>query len=60
MGITAQLLVVNVPSGRVHIDFARDCAQAQISVGRAAAYVCRDFTCHAPVTDRAGLEKELA
>jgi len=28
--------------------------------GQAAAYVCRDFTCHAPVTDRAALEKELA
>ena len=28
--------------------------------GQAAAYVCRDFTCHAPVTDRASLEKELA
>jgi len=28
--------------------------------GRTAAYVCRDFTCHAPVTDRAALEKELA
>ena len=28
--------------------------------GKAAAYVCRDFTCHAPVTDLAALEKELA
>ena len=28
--------------------------------GQAAAYVCRDFTCRAPVTDRAALEKELA
>jgi uncharacterized protein len=28
--------------------------------GKAAAYVCRDFTCRAPVTDRAALEKELA
>ncbi|HUK37357.1 MAG TPA: thioredoxin domain-containing protein [Vicinamibacterales bacterium] len=28
--------------------------------GRAAAYVCRDFTCQAPVTDRAALERELA
>ena len=28
--------------------------------GQAAAYVCRDFTCHAPVTDRVALEKELA
>ena len=28
--------------------------------GRPAAYVCRDFTCHAPVTDRAALEAELA
>jgi len=28
--------------------------------GQAAAYVCRDFTCHAPVTDAAALEKELA
>jgi len=28
--------------------------------GRAAAYVCRDFTCHAPVTDRPALEEELA
>ena len=28
--------------------------------GEAAAYVCRDFTCHAPVTDRAALAKELA
>jgi uncharacterized protein YyaL (SSP411 family) len=28
--------------------------------GRPAAYVCRDFTCHAPVTDRASLEKELS
>jgi hypothetical protein len=27
--------------------------------GRPAAYVCRDFTCQAPVTDRAALEKEL-
>jgi hypothetical protein len=27
--------------------------------GKAAAYVCRDFTCQAPVTDRAALEKEL-
>ena len=28
--------------------------------GGAAAFVCRDFTCHAPVTDRAALERELA
>jgi len=28
--------------------------------GRAAAYVCRDFTCHAPVTDAAALDRELA
>ena len=28
--------------------------------GRAAAYVCRDFTCHAPVTDVAALDRELA
>jgi hypothetical protein len=28
--------------------------------GRPAAYVCRDFTCHSPVTDRAALEAELA
>jgi len=28
--------------------------------GHAAAYVCRDFTCQAPVTDRAALERELA
>jgi hypothetical protein len=28
--------------------------------GRPAAYVCRNFTCHAPVTDRAALEAELA
>ena len=28
--------------------------------GRPAAYVCRDFTCQAPVTDRAALERELA
>ena len=28
--------------------------------GRPAAYVCRDFTCQAPVTDRAALEKALA
>ena len=28
--------------------------------GRAAAYVCRDFTCHAPVTDRPALEEALA
>ena len=28
--------------------------------GRAAAYVCRDFTCHAPVTDASALERELA
>jgi uncharacterized protein YyaL (SSP411 family) len=27
--------------------------------GKAAAYVCRNFTCQAPVTDRAALEKEL-
>jgi hypothetical protein len=27
--------------------------------GRPAAYVCRDFTCQAPVTDRAALEKAL-
>jgi uncharacterized protein YyaL (SSP411 family) len=28
--------------------------------GRAAAYVCREFTCHAPVSDRPALEKALA
>jgi uncharacterized protein YyaL (SSP411 family) len=28
--------------------------------GRPAAYVCRDFTCQAPVTDVAALEKALA
>jgi uncharacterized protein YyaL (SSP411 family) len=28
--------------------------------GKPAAYVCRDFTCHAPVSDRPALEKELA
>src|SRR5262249_54085250 len=28
--------------------------------GRPAAYVCRDFTCQAPVTDRRALEAELA
>ncbi len=28
--------------------------------GRPAAYVCRNFTCQAPVTDRAALEKALA
>jgi hypothetical protein len=27
--------------------------------GKAAAYVCRNFTCQAPVTGRAALEKEL-
>jgi uncharacterized protein YyaL (SSP411 family) len=27
---------------------------------KAAAYVCRDFTCQAPMTDRAALEKALA
>ena len=28
--------------------------------GKPAAYVCREFTCHAPVNDRPGLEKALA
>jgi len=28
--------------------------------GRPAAYVCRDFTCQAPVTDRPALEEALA
>jgi uncharacterized protein YyaL (SSP411 family) len=28
--------------------------------GAPAAYVCRDFTCRAPVTTVAGLERELA
>jgi uncharacterized protein YyaL (SSP411 family) len=28
--------------------------------GKAAAYVCREFTCHAPVSDRPALEKALA
>jgi uncharacterized protein YyaL (SSP411 family) len=28
--------------------------------GKAAAYVCRDFTCQAPVSDPAALEKLLA
>jgi uncharacterized protein YyaL (SSP411 family) len=28
--------------------------------GRSAAFICRDFTCQAPVTDRAALEKALA
>jgi uncharacterized protein YyaL (SSP411 family) len=27
--------------------------------GRAAAYICRDFTCHAPVTDPDALRAEL-
>jgi hypothetical protein len=28
--------------------------------GMPAAYVCRDFTCHAPVTTEADLRRELA
>ncbi len=35
-------------------------AGMQPVVGEPAAYVCRNFTCHAPVTTRAALEKELA
>ena len=27
--------------------------------GRAAAYVCRNFTCQAPITDRAVLQSQL-
>jgi uncharacterized protein YyaL (SSP411 family) len=28
--------------------------------GKPAAYVCREFTCQAPVSDRPALEKALA
>jgi len=35
-------------------------AGMRILDGRAAAYVCREFTCHAPVSDRPALEKALA
>jgi len=56
----AILLHADGSEGQTFLGAANEALQAMKPVnGKSAAYVCQDFTCQAPVTEVAGLEKLL-